>query len=86
MKDTQDTLSALEQRNARVELDKAWETSLFRKILIFLLTYVVASIWLVVIENNQPFLIACVPAVGWIFSTLTIAPLKMWWIKNKTKK
>ena len=86
MKDSQDKLIALEQRNTRVELDKAWETSLFRKILIFVLTYVVASIWLVVIENDHPFLNACVPAVGWIFSTLTIAPLKRWWIKNKTKK
>ena len=86
MKDSQDRFIALEQRNSRVELDKAWETSLFRKILIFVLTYVVASIWLVVIENDQPFLNACVPAVGGIFSTLTIAPLKMWWIKNNTKK
>jgi len=86
MKDTQDKLTALEQRNARVELDKAWETSLFRKILIFLLTYVVASIWLVVIENDHPFLNACVPAFGWIFSTVTIAPVKRWWIKNNTKK
>ena len=86
MKDSKDKLIALEQRNTRVELDKAWETSLFRKILIFVLTYVVASIWLVVIENDQPFLNACVPAVGWIFSTLTIAPLKRWRIKTKTKK
>ena len=52
MKDTQNKLVAMEQRNIRVETDKAWETSLFRKILIFLLTYVVASIWLVVIEND----------------------------------
>ena len=86
MKDIQNTLALLKERNIRVEADKAWETSVFRKIVIFVLTYIVASIWLVVTEGEQPFLNACVPAVGWIFSTLTIAPVKRWWIKNNTKK
>ena len=34
-------IEQIKQRNARVEADKAWETSLFRKILIAVLTYIV---------------------------------------------
>lgn len=33
-------IEQIKQRNARVESDKAWETSLFRKILIAVLTYI----------------------------------------------
>lgn len=78
-------LQALQDRNKRVEADKAWETSICRKVLIFVLTYVVASLWLIQIQNQKPFLNALVPAFGWYFSTLTIRPIKKWWINKNFK-
>ncbi len=41
MQNLESRLSAIESRNARVENDKAWETSLTRKISILLMTYVI---------------------------------------------
>ena len=35
----------IKERNARVEIDKAWETSLTRKLLILVLTYFVVVIF-----------------------------------------
>lgn len=70
------------ERNKRVEADKAWETSGFRKILIFLITYIVASVWLYIIENNAPLLNALVPSLGWLLSTLMLPSIKTWWIKK----
>lgn len=78
-------LQALQDRNKRVEADKAWETSICRKVLIFVLTYLVASLWLIQIQNQKPFLNALVPAFGWYFSTLTIGPIKKWWINKNLK-
>ena len=36
-------IAELEERNKRVELDKAWETSWTRKIIIAVLTYLVVA-------------------------------------------
>lgn len=74
-------LSDIEARNKRVEIDKAWETSWTRRIVIFLLTYIIATVWLVLIDNQQPFLNAMVPALGWVLSTLTLPIIKKNWIR-----
>jgi len=63
-------------------MDKAWETSWARRITIALFTYIIASIWLVIIENSQPFLNAFVPTVGYILSTLSLPIIKDWWMKH----
>ncbi len=76
-------LAEIDERNKRVEADKAWETSGFRKILIFVITYTIAAIWLYFIENSRPLLNAFVPALGWYLSTLTVPIIKRNWIKNK---
>lgn len=73
----------LKERNRRVELDKAWETSLTRRITVALLTYIVASGWLLMIENGKPFLNALVPAGGYLLSTLSLPFVKRRWIKKQ---
>ncbi len=72
-------------RNSKVELDKAWETSWARRIFITLITYLIAWVWLILIHEPKSLLKAFVPVVGYILSTLTLPPLKNWWIKRKTK-
>jgi len=61
----------IEERNRKVEIDKAWETSWIRKILLFLFTYLAIGIYLWVIKIINPWLNAVVPAVGFLLSTLT---------------
>lgn len=72
----------IEDRNRRVEADKAWETSLTRKVIIAILTYLFAVIWLRFLKEEHIFLKGLVPVVGFVLSTVTMAPVKKHWIKN----
>lgn len=73
-------IEQLKARNARVELDKAWETSLFRKLLVAGLTYAVILIFLVSMDFPRPFISAIIPTMGFILSTLTVRAVKQWWV------
>ncbi len=77
-----DDVKTILERNARVELDKAWETSFTRRVIITLFTYIVATTWLFIIENEKPFLNALVPVCGYILSTWSMPFVKVWWIKK----
>ncbi len=79
----QKDIAELKARNSRVEQDKAWETSLFRKILIAVLTYVVVVIFFVTMDFPRPFLSAIVPTIGFVLSTLTVRVVKRWWVGRK---
>lgn len=85
MADIEDQLEKIEQRNARVEVDKAWETSLTRRLSIALLTYLTASLFLWLIDVAFPFLSALVPTGGYILSTLSIPWIKKCWISSRNK-
>lgn len=51
-------------RNARVELDKKWETSGTRKICICILTYIVVVIYSYIVRNyDNIFLSSLVPVI-----------------------
>lgn len=80
----QKEVSELKARNARVELDKAWETSLFRKALVVVLTYIVVMIYLVSMDFPRPFLSSIVPTVGFVLSTVTVGVVKRWWVVRNT--
>ncbi|MFA5360236.1 MAG: hypothetical protein WC349_04750 [Patescibacteria group bacterium] len=76
-------IKEIKERNARVEADKAWETSLFRKILVAVLTYLVVVLFFVMAELPRPFINALVPTLGFLLSTLSISFFKKLWLKNK---
>lgn len=76
----------IKQRNARVGADKAWETSLFRKILIAVLTYIVIVLFFTVAKFPKPFISAIVPTVGFILSTLSIPFFKNLWLRHQNNK
>ena len=62
----------IKSRNVRVEADKVWETSLFRKILVAILTYAVIVLFFAVAELPKPFVNAIVPILGFLLSTLSV--------------
>lgn len=76
-------LAAIKDRNARVEFDKAWEVSWTRRVFITIATYIVASVWLVLIHDTMPLLKALVPSAGYLLSTLSLPFIKEWWGKPK---
>ncbi len=82
--DIESEIRQIQERNQRVELDKAWEVSWARRIFIALVTYVVAGIWLVWIHDSYPWLKAFVPVAGYILSTLSLPALKKWWGRKKS--
>lgn len=76
-------LEKLEARNARVETDKAWETSWTRKISIMILTYLVVVSYLRFVVHIDPWINAVVPVIGFVLSTLTVGLLKKWWTAKR---
>jgi hypothetical protein len=72
---------AIERRNRRVEADKAWETSYARMLLIAVITYILASLVLWIIQVQNPHLGALIPTLGYALSTLTLSAGKEIWIK-----
>lgn len=75
-------LRTITERNRRVEADKAWETSFFRKLVLAVITYVVALFLLYVIGAEHIFLSALVPAVGFILSVQTLPTIKRVWVRR----
>lgn len=73
-------------RNLKVEIDKAWETSYFRKILIAIITYLIVVLFFKFANLSKPFINAIVPTIGFLLSTLSIPIFKKFWIKNFYKK
>ena len=74
-------LAAIEGRNAKVEANKAWETSWTRRALIACVTYLSIGVYFAFIGISNPWLNAVVPTVAFLLSTLTLPYLKKIWLK-----
>lgn len=83
IKELEKRINDIENRNKRVEGDKAWETSTLRKILILVLTYVFAVLYLKIADTTNPFLGAVVPCVGFFLSTQTLNIVKKKWLSRR---
>ena len=75
-------LAAIEERNSRVETDKAWETSWTRRIVIAVMTYVVIGLMLSLINADRPWLGAVIPTLGFLLSTLSLPVIKTMWARR----
>ena len=81
------TIKQIQQRNAKVEADKAWETSWTRKILVALLTYLVMVATMnFVLHSARPFMDAIIPTLGFVLSTLGLGAVKKLWLKYVYQK
>jgi hypothetical protein len=84
-KDLEKRIKNIEERNKRVESDKAWETSLTRRLLLVTFTYLAVGFYLQAIGIKDPWLNAIVPAVAFMLSTLTLPFFKKIWLKYNAK-
>lgn len=78
-------LKKITERNSRVEIDKAWETSLSRRIILAALTYLSISLYMSAINIDRAWLNAIVPTIGFMLSTLTLPFFKEIWISRHIK-
>jgi hypothetical protein len=84
MKSIQELEKEIEQiksRNRKVEVDKEWETSFTRRILLILFTYLAIGLYMNAVNINNPWLNAIVPSIGFLLSTLTLPFFKDLWKK-----
>ena len=79
-------LEKVEFRNKDVELNKAWETSITRKLLIALFTYIAIGGYMKFVLGINPWINALVPTTGFLLSTLTFPFFKNLWSKHLYKK
>ena len=84
LKELEEEIVKIKERNKKVELDKTWETSWTRKICIMILTYIVVIIYSYVIkEFDNIFLSSLVPVIGYTLSTLSLRLVRNIWEKSK---
>lgn len=83
IKELEERIAKIEKRNKLVETDKAWETSTLRKILIIIMTYIFAVLYLTIADTTNPYFGAVVPCVGFYLSTQSIKLVKELWLKRK---
>lgn len=76
-------IKKIEERNKKVEEDKAWETCLLRKILIIIMTYIFAVLYLTIADTTNPYFGAVVPCVGFYLSTWSLKLIKKYWVKKR---
>ncbi len=81
MENLEQRVQKIEERNRKVETDKAWETSWTRRTLLTAFTYLAIAIYMWAIGITNPWLNAVVPAVAFMLSTLTMQYFKKLWVK-----
>jgi hypothetical protein len=81
----EEEVKSIQDRNSRVETDKAWEVSVFRVLFITAITYLVASLVLYLIGVRDFYLGALVPTVGYFLSTRSLPTVKKWWVNRYFK-
>ncbi|HZX20213.1 MAG TPA: hypothetical protein VFF13_04315 [archaeon] len=79
-------ISEIEERNKRVEADKAWETSKTRRFILALATYLIVLYFLISINAPNPYLNAAIPAGAYLIQQYSFPFLKKIWIEKIRKK
>lgn len=83
MEELKKEIEEIKLRNARVELDKKWETSMTRKTCIAILTYIVVICYSLLISKiSNVFLSSLVPVIGFALSTLSLKIIRKEWEKR----
>ena len=81
--DIEKEINDIKERDKKVELNKAWETSWIRKLCIMFLTYIVVILYSLSISKiNNVFLSSLVPVIGFTLSTLSLNAIRKIWEKN----
>lgn len=84
--DFEKEINDIKERNKRVELDKAWETSWTRRICIMVLTYGVVLLYSYIVRKySNIYLSSIIPVIGFTLSTLSIKVVRKIWQKNKNR-
>ncbi|MDP3964314.1 MAG: hypothetical protein Q8Q20_01475 [bacterium] len=76
-------IRAIEERNRRVEQDKAWETSWARRLAVTSITYALIVLFFFIANLPKPWLNSIVPALAFVLSTAGLGVLKRFWLRAR---
>jgi len=82
----EDALLAIQERNRKVEIEKAWETSTARRGFIAAVTYTTAYLYMAFglgETADNAFMHAFVPTGGYLLSTYSLPFIKSRWIQRR---
>jgi len=79
----EERIASIEERNVRVQMDKAWETSITRRAVISVMTYLTVGIFMTVNNFLHPWITAIVPVFGYLLSTLSLPWIKQYWLSRQ---
>lgn len=79
----QKDVEAIKRRNARVEAEKAWETSWTRRLAIAFLTYLVVVLFFYSAGFARPWVNALVPSAAFIVSTSSLPFIRRLWLRRR---
>lgn len=82
LKQLDEEINKIKERNKRVETEKSWETSWTRRGMIALFTYLVVSILFIFMGTPDPLKNAVIPSLAFILSTLSGPFVKRYWLRN----
>merc|ERR1711924_135801 len=79
--DLRQDVTKLRHRNRMKDIDKEWDSSILKTIIIMACTYMLLGLYMAAIEVPQPWLSAIVPTVGYMLSTLALPSVKPIWLR-----
>ena len=85
MENLEERVRKIEERNEKVEVDKAWETSFARRLILMIFSYLVVAIFFQIIGVVNPWINAIVPALAFMIQKLSMPFLKRMWMKYARK-
>ncbi len=83
IKALREEIEVIKARNRRVEADKAWETSKTRNVFIAIVTFALAYILMLLLNESRPLEKAFIGSILYLMSTTTYGVLKDWWLKRR---
>lgn len=81
IKQLEEEIQKIKERNKRVEADKAWEVSWSRKVVIAGVTYTAIALFLLATNFENPWEGAIIPTLGFLLANMTIPFFKNLWLK-----
>ena len=82
----EEQIRQINDRNSKVEIDKAWETSSFRILSICVLTWILMTLVFCMIGVDDYCINAIVPTLGFYLSNRSLPILKKWWVERLSNK
>ncbi|MGE3624396.1 MAG: hypothetical protein AB7H77_11075 [Bdellovibrionales bacterium] len=86
MPQLEERVTTIEERNRRVEYDKAWEVSWTRRGAVALVIYGCGVVLLNILGHDGIWKHALVPVMGYFLSTLSLPALKKIWVVRQIKQ